>query len=153
MAGLGFGRRGRDMDMMRGKTAPSNQRGLGLSSERGSYQTGEYRPGQDDPAFDANPEMGQDDAFGPPGEMIGDDAAQEAPEMGDGWSDDERAFRDEVEADKDGSDDMEAWKRKWLMRGTQDFGLEHEQAMRVLVSIADFDLPEQESEDLYGSGE
>lgn len=68
MAGLGFGMRGRDTDARRRGGMMDNKRrrgGLGLGEE--GYQTGEFRRGDREPAFDDSPEMGQDDQYSQPG--------------------------------------------------------------------------------------
>lgn len=146
MAGFGFNNRARAANDMRGG-------GMGLGLGRPRMETSEYRPGDRDPQLDAEPEMGQDDQYGPPGQMVGDadDAGMGGetgesemdgdPGMGgDGWDDNERAFRDQVEQDEDSElyAKMQEWKRKWTGRA-KEFGLDESQAMRVLDSIGDLD--------------
>lgn len=63
---------------------------------------------------------------------------------GDGLSDLQRQFRDEVEGDQDGGlyDNLDAWQDKWLRRA-KELGLGWEEAWQVLDSIADLDPPEE----------
>jgi len=68
----------------------------------------------------------------------------------DGLSDDERQFRDEVEANtQDGElyEGLDGWQERWLKRA-KERGLAFESAMRILDSIADLDPPEEG----YGEG-
>lgn len=58
---------------------------------------------------------------------------------GDGWTDLQRSFRDEVEGDEGGPHlyaETDAWLAKWRQRA-RDMGLSDEEAMAVLDSIAD----------------
>lgn len=64
---------------------------------------------------------------------------------GDGWTDLQRSFRDEVESADDGLDshrDMNEWQDKWLRRA-KELGLGWEEAWQVLDSIADLDPPDE----------
>lgn len=137
----------------------NNRRGLGFGAEEykpkmsgGGFRTGEYRPDDEEPTFDASP-YGGEEGMQP---VSGGDMMMDEPEpemMGDGWSDAERAFRDEVEADPENELYVRAneWKRKWLQRAEQ-MKVSPEQAMRVLDSIADLDA-QQPGDPGYGEAD
>lgn len=140
MAGMGYNNR---------------KRGLGLGEEYkpatqgGGFRTGEYRPDDEAPAFEASPYDG-DDGMMMPASDDGMGDQMEDQMGGDGWSDAERAFRDEVEADPENELYVRAneWKRKWMQRADQ-MKISPEQAMRVLDSIADLDA-QQPGDPGYG---
>lgn len=147
MAGFGYNnRRGQG-----GEEMYRPKRGLGLGGE--GYETGEYRPGDGDASFDAAPYDGGADLQPVSGGNMDMEMGAEDSEMSDGWSDAERAFRDEVESDPDNYLYLRAneWKRKWLQRAEQ-MKIKPEQAMRVLDSIADLDA-QQPGDPGYGEDE
>jgi hypothetical protein len=123
-----------------------NRKGLGFVAPKeempvtsgGAIPLGPQR----DASYQPQAEEAPEEDFGTP-----EDAA---PEMGDGWTDDEREFMEEVEAGTESGDlyeGVDAWQKKWLKRA-QEMGLDYEAAMRVLDSIADLDPPESG----YGGG-
>lgn len=89
--------------------------------------------------------------FAQQGEVPPQPRAQESTEgWSDGLTDDERDFRDEVEAgteDRELYEGLDGWQERWLKRA-KERGLAFESAMRILDSIADLDPPEQG----YGEG-
>lgn len=124
--GLGFIAEKEPMPVVSGNTVPMGQRRD--PGTEGGFQDGRYRP-------QAEPE--EDTDFATP--------EDEAPEEGDGWSDEARDFRDEVEANTESGDlyeGVDAWKKKWLARA-EEMGIDPDEAMRVLDSIADLDQPQE----------
>lgn len=116
-------RGGRGVELSSGGAVPMPDRGGGGYAEEMPYEGGgsadELAPEEIDP--------------------------QSKGTYGDGWTDLQRSFRDEVESADDGLDshrDMNEWQDKWLRRA-KELGLGWEEAWQVLDSIADLDPPDE----------